>query len=102
LEDAGFHGRGTPHPPVFAKRGCKLLKINDGGAKKRAKRRQMTESTRVKRDWTARDDSRENSSSVLRNAARRHSREWRSRKGWGEANMRNDSMGMEDNGSVIH
>lgn len=30
--------RAPPYPPVFGKRGCKLLKTKDGGRKKRAKR----------------------------------------------------------------
>jgi hypothetical protein len=37
FEEAGFHG-GTPYPPVFAKRGCKLLKTNNTTSKKRGKR----------------------------------------------------------------
>jgi hypothetical protein len=37
FEEAGFHG-GTPYPPVFAKRGCKLLKTNITVFKKRGKR----------------------------------------------------------------
>jgi hypothetical protein len=37
FEEAGFHG-GTPYPPVFAKRGCKLLKTNNTVPKKRGKR----------------------------------------------------------------
>jgi len=37
FEEAGFHG-GTPYPPVFAKRGCKLLKTNNRMSKKRGKR----------------------------------------------------------------
>ena len=37
FEEAGFQG-GTPYPPVFAKRGCKLLKTNNATSKKRGKR----------------------------------------------------------------
>ena len=43
LEDAGFHGRSTPHPGCFAKRGCKLLKTNGATAEKRVKRLQPPE-----------------------------------------------------------
>src|SRR5260370_23220879 len=106
VEDASFHGRDTPAPRCFAKRGCKLLKIKHGASKKRAKRakerakrRQSAENKRVKKDWIARDDGSESGRLVLRNAAVRHSGEWRSR--GREANMRNHIMSIEDNGSVI-
>src|SRR5689334_14602542 len=38
MKDDGLHGRATPHPPCFDKRGCKLLKTTDSASKKRAKR----------------------------------------------------------------
>ena len=63
---------GIPHPRYFRKRGCKLLKTNDGSVKKRAKRRQLMGEKGVKRDWAARDERRENWSSVLGDAALRH------------------------------
>jgi len=44
LEDAGFHGKSTPHPGCFAKRGCKLLKRNGTTVEKSVKRLQTPES----------------------------------------------------------
>ena len=41
------HG-GIPHPPVFGKRGCKLLIVKGGGVEKRAKRRQLLASKGVR------------------------------------------------------
>lgn len=96
FEDTGFHERGTPHPPCFAKRVCKLLKTNNTTLKKRAKRpkerakrRQSAENKRVEKNETARSGK---------------DKPWNSGRwgSWKEANMRNDSMEMEDNGSVIH
>jgi hypothetical protein len=40
--------KGYPHPGCFVKRGCKLLKIKDGSRKKKAKRLQATDNTRVR------------------------------------------------------
>jgi hypothetical protein len=39
---------GIPTPGYFAKRGCKLLIIKGGGSKKRAKRLQEIEGSRVR------------------------------------------------------
>ncbi len=38
----------APHPGCFVKRGCKLLKTKDGSRKKRAKRLQEIDRSRVK------------------------------------------------------
>jgi hypothetical protein len=96
LEDAGFHGRDTPHPPVFAKRGGKLLKTNNTMSKKRAKR---------PKDRAKRQQSAENKRIGKTEAARSGKdkpRNWTRWGRWKEANMRNDSTEMEDNESVIH
>jgi hypothetical protein len=37
-----------PHPGCFGKRGCKLLKTKDGSRKKKAKRLQAIDKTRVR------------------------------------------------------
>jgi hypothetical protein len=39
---------GQPHPGGFGKRGCKLLKTKDGSRKKRTKRLQEIEGSRVR------------------------------------------------------
>jgi hypothetical protein len=40
--------KGYPHPECFGKRGCKLLKTKAGSSKKRAKRLQEIDRSRVR------------------------------------------------------
>ena len=45
---AAAGAKGYPHPGWFGKRGCKLLKTKDGSRKKKVKRLQAIDKTRVR------------------------------------------------------
>src|SRR5882762_2343841 len=86
FEETGFHG-GTPYPPVFAKRGCKLLKTNNTVPKKRgkrlkerAKRRQSAGNKRLEENRTAKSGKSEADGFARAGSCR-------------GANMGNDSIG---------
>jgi len=88
FEEASFHG-GTPYPPVFAKRGCKLLKTNNTKSKKRgkrlkerAKRRQWIGNKRLEKNRRARSGESDPESSVRRGSCK-------------DANMGNDNIGLK-------
>src|SRR5258705_4530916 len=84
FEEAGFHG-GTPYPPIFAKRGCKLLKTNNTTPKKRGKRLEE----RAKRRQSAGSKRLEENRRVRSGEADRFARAGSCR----VANMGNDSIG---------